>query len=71
MKDLLKLRLAELEESVAELNKMYSEADLTIREHCDSLRQQVNMAREAAIEKIDKASDTSMNKIHANERERQ
>ena len=38
-------------------------SDLTIREHCDSLRQQVDIAREIAIESIHKASNKLMAEI--------
>ena len=39
---------------------MCIESDLTIREHFDSLRQQVDIAREIALENIHKASSALM-----------
>ena len=44
-------------------------SELTIREHCDSIRNQVDMAREIAIENIHKASNALMTEIDAYESE--
>ena len=44
-------------------------SELTITEHCDSLRQEVDIARETAIESIHKESNTLMREIDAYERE--
>ena len=44
-------------------------SELTIREHCDSIRQQVDIARETALENIHKASNTLMSEIDAYELE--
>ena len=44
---------------------MSFEPELRIREHCDSLRQQVDIARETAIENIHKESNTLMTEIDA------
>ena len=46
---------------------MSIESELTIREHCDSLRQQVDIARETALENIYKASNTLISEIDAYE----
>ena len=43
--------------------------ELAIGEHCDSLRLQVDIARETAIENIHKESNTLMAEIDAYERE--
>ena len=43
---------------------------MTIREHCDSLRRKVDIARETALEDIHKASNTLLTEIDAYERER-
>ena len=48
---------------------MSIESELTIGEHCDSLRQQVDIARETAIENIHTASNTLMVAVDAYERE--
>ena len=61
--------MAQLGVSNADLNKMSRESELTVREHCDSLRQQVDIARETALESIHRASDTLMSDIDAYERE--
>ena len=42
---------------------------LTINEHCDSLRQKVDIAREEAIENIRKSSNTLITRIDAYEKE--
>ena len=44
-----------LGDSSAELSRMSIEAESTIREHCDSLRREVDIDREIAIENIHKA----------------
>ena len=56
-------------DSTSDLTKMSIESELTIREHCDSVRQQVDIAREIAIENLHKASNTLMTEIDAYERE--
>ena len=48
---------------------MSIESELTIGEHWDSIRQQVDIARETALENIHKASNTLMSEIDAYERE--
>ena len=48
---------------------MAIESELTIEEHCDSLRQQVDIARETALDNIHKESNTLMTEIEAYERE--
>ena len=48
---------------------MSIESELTIREHCDSVRRQVDIARELAIESIHKESNALMTEIDAYERE--
>ena len=60
--------LAKLEDSTAELTKVCIASEWRIREHCDSLRQQVDIARETALESIHKASNTLMSEIDAYER---
>ena len=52
--------LAQLSYSTAELNQLLNKSELTIREHCDSIRQQVDIAREIALENIHKASNALM-----------
>ena len=42
---------------------------MTIREHCDSIRQEIDLAREIALESIHKASNTLMTEIDAYERD--
>ena len=49
---------------------MSVESELKIREHCDSIRQQVDIARETAIENLHKASNKLMSEIDEYERER-
>ena len=66
---MLRSGLAQLDDSIAELTKMSTWSELTIREHCDSIRQQVDIARETALENIHKASNTLMIEIDAYERE--
>ena len=56
-------------ESASDLAKVFIASELTIRDHCDSLRQQVDIARETALENIHKASDTLITEIDAYERE--
>ena len=65
----MRSKLAQIGDSTAELTKMSVESELTIQEHCDSLRQQVDIARETAIESIHKASTTLMSEIDAYERD--
>ena len=64
---LLKLRslLAQIGDSTSHLTKMSFESELTIQEHCDLLRQQVDIAREIAIENLHKASNALMLEIDA------
>ena len=59
--------LTQLGDSTAEFTKMSFEPELTIEEHCDSLRQQVDIARETAIDNIHKASNTLISEIDAYE----
>ena len=67
----IKLRslLAKLGDSASDLATMFIESELTIREHCDSLRLKVDIARETALEKIHKESNTLMSEIDAYEHE--
>ena len=48
---------------------MTIKSEMTIREHCDSIRQQVDIVRETAIENIHKASNALMIEIDAYEHE--
>ena len=48
---------------------MLKESEMTIREHCDSIRHEVDIARETALENIHKASNTLMTEIDTYERE--
>ena len=48
---------------------MCIESELTIRENCDSIRQQVDIAREIALENIHKVSNALMVEVDAYERE--
>ena len=48
---------------------MIIESELTIEEHCNSLRNKVDTARETALENIHKASNKLMSEIDAYERE--
>ena len=66
LSSIAKLRslLAQLGDSTAHLTKMLNDS-----EHCDSIRQQVDIAREIAIEHIHKASNALMTEIHTHERE--
>ena len=61
--------LAQLGDSTAELTKMPIESELTIGEHCDSLRLKVDIARETALENIHAASNTLLTEIDTYERE--
>ena len=65
----LKSLLTLIGDSTADLRKMLNDSDLTIGDHCDSLRQQVDIAREIALENIHKASNALMAKIDAYEQE--
>ena len=65
----LRSLLAQIGDSSADLVKAFDVSDWRIREHCDSIRQQVDIARETAIESIHKASNTLMSEIDAYERE--
>ena len=65
----LRTSLTQLGDSTSELTKMSIESELTIREHCDSVRRQVDIARELAIESIHKESNALMTEIDAYERE--
>ena len=64
----LRSLLAQLDSS-AEQDNLLSVSEWTIREHCDSLRQQVDIARETALESIHKASHTLIIEIDAYEQE--
>ena len=59
--------LAQIGDSTSDLSTMFIESEWTIREHCDSLRQRVDIARVTAIENIHKASNTLMVDIDAYE----
>ena len=48
---------------------MLNKSEMTIREHCDSIRHKVDLAREIALESIQKASNTLMKEIDEYERE--
>ena len=65
----LRSRLAQLGYSTAELTKMSIESELTIRAHCDAIRNKVDIARETALENIHKASKALMTEIDTYERE--
>ena len=65
----LRSLLTKIGESTDEINKMSIESELTIREHFDSLRLQVDIARETALENIHNTSNTLMTEIEAYERE--
>ena len=67
----MKLRslLAQIGDSSADLVEILNISELTIREHCDSLRQQVDIARETALESIHKASNKLIEEVDAYERE--
>ena len=58
-----------MDDSFVELTKMSIESELTIEEHCISLRQQLDIARETALENIHKASITLITEIDAYELE--
>ena len=68
---LAKLRslLAQIGDSTGELTEMPFDSEWRIREHCDSLRRDVDIARETALENIHKASNTLMSEIDAYERD--
>ena len=65
----LKSLLAQIGDSNGELTKMPIESEWRNREHCDSLRRDVDIARETALENIHKASNTLISEIDAYERE--
>ena len=65
----LRSLLAQIGDSSADLVKVLDVSEWNINEHCDSLRQQVDIARETALENIHKASNTLMIEIDAYERE--
>ena len=65
----LKSLVAQIGDSTGELTEMPFESELKIREHCDSLRRDVDIARETALGNIHKASNTLMSEIDAYERE--
>ena len=56
-------------DSSADLVKAFDLSEWRIREHCDSLRQQVDIARETALENIHKASNKLMSEIDTYEQE--
>ena len=64
----LRSLLARIGESTADLAQMLNGSELTIREHCDSIRQQVDIARETELEKIHKESNALMLEVDAYER---
>ena len=68
---LAKLRslLAQIGDSTAELTKTLNKSEWIIREHCDSLRHNVDIARETALENIHKESNLLISEIDAYERE--
>ena len=61
--------LVQLGDSASDLAAMCIESELTIREHCDSLRLKVDIAREIVIENINKDSNTLMSEIDTYERD--
>ena len=61
--------LTQIGDSTDELAKISIKPELKIEEHCDSLRQKVDIARETALESIHKASSLLMTEIDAYERE--
>ena len=67
---IVKLRslLARIGESTADLAKMLIGPELTIQDYCDSIRQQVDIARETELEKIHRASNALMVEVDAYER---
>ena len=65
---MLRSLLAHICDSSADLTNMSIESELKIREHCDSLRQQVDIARETALDNIHKESNTLMTEINIYER---
>ena len=60
--------LTKISDSNTELTKMPIESEWKIRDHCDSLRQNVDIAREIAIENLHKAANTLMSEIDAYKR---
>ena len=48
---------------------MSFKSELTIREHCDSIRQGVDISREKALENIHMSSNTLMSEIDTYERD--
>ena len=67
--DKLSSLLTQIGDSADELTKMSIESDLTIREHCASIRLEVDIARETAIENIHKESNALIAEIDAYEHE--
>ena len=65
----LRSLLAQIGDSSADLVKTLNKSEWSIREHCDSIRLNVDIARETAIENIHKASNTLIVKIDTYERE--
>ena len=65
----LRSLLAQIGASAVDLAKMFNNSELTIQEHCDSIRLQVDIAREIAIENIHKASKALMTEIDTYERD--
>ena len=67
----MKLRslLLQIDDSSADMVKAFDLSEWRIREHCDSLRQQGDIARETALENIHKESNTLMTEIDAYEQE--
>ena len=61
--------LVQLSVSTDELAWLRSASEWRIRDHCDSLRQKVDIARETALENIHEASNTLMVEIDAYEQE--
>ena len=64
----MRSRLGQIGDSASELTKLSVGSELTIREHCDSIRQQLDIAREIAIVNFHKASNKLMVEIDAYER---
>ena len=63
----LRSLLARIGESAADLANMLNESESTIRDHCDSIRLQVDIARETALEKIHKESNALLAEMDAYE----
>ena len=55
--------------STADLRKILNDSELTIQEHCDTIRHQIDIAREIALEKIHKASNALLTEIDIYEQE--